>query len=285
MNVKNIFFSFGVCMLLPFLTSCGDDSENDNDLSVNVASDYNGYSVANSTYFKNQIYLDQSLTVTRMGMNQVGVSYDSSSLGAFEVLNATVTESDGKYRISGSGKTSMGMGGAQPKEYECTLNALVDKSTNTSTFEFSIPAVMGGTDITLYEGALPESQFKYLIAGTYNGHTVAKAQYFPQGMTDADQSIAVSANDDNTVCIKFKSSKWGEIVIESANISMSGSVVAISGDGVATMGMEGQNAKSYACSVDGTVDVASSGKATFEFLVPSVMGGLTITFKEGEPAE
>lgn len=152
MNVKNIIFSFGVCMLLPFLTSCGNDDEKDNDLSVNVTSDYNGYSIANSTYFKNQIYLDQSLTVTRMGMNQVGVSYDSSSLGAFEVLNATVTESDGKYRISGSGKTSMGMGGAQPKEYECTLNALVDESAATFTFEFLVPSVMGGLTITFKEG-------------------------------------------------------------------------------------------------------------------------------------
>lgn len=259
------------------MVACNDDENNETNPVQNVAGTYAGYSEAVFQYASTPLVSsDETLTInaneTATGAD---ISYTSESFGEFTVNDATVTYADGNYTISGEGSTLMGMGGSA-SEYECTLSGTLNEAKNSGSFAFSVPSVMGGMTITFTLGDVPTSK---LLAGTYEGWTNAQCTYFDKMQADG-QSLALSANDDDTFTLSYTSDDWGEFSFDDVSVSVSGNVYTLSGEGTTIMGMNG-NASEYPCSLSGTID-KDKENVTFVFTVPSVMGGLTITFTQGD---
>jgi hypothetical protein len=120
------------------------------------------------------------------------------------------------------------------------------------------------------------------IAGKYEGYTNAGCAYFSNTVT-ADQTVVLTATDVDKVNVSYTSDTWGTFTINNATVSRDGTACKIVGNGSTLMGHAGSAANEYQCSITGSVE---GGIAEFTFSCPSVMGGLTISFSQGEiPAD
>jgi hypothetical protein len=115
------------------------------------------------------------------------------------------------------------------------------------------------------------------VAGTYTGYTSASSAYFSDRNAD-NQTVTVTAIDDTHATITYTSDDLGTYSYESAVVTKNGDTYTIAGEGTATMGMHGASAKEYESTVSGQI---VNGSATFTFVCPSVMGGMTIAFQPG----
>ncbi len=117
------------------------------------------------------------------------------------------------------------------------------------------------------------------VAGSYSGYTLASCAYFSDDAA-ADQVITVTAVTETTVNVSYISDTWGTFTIEGATVTQSGTTYTITGSGITMMGMSESSISSYDCTLTASIE---SGKTSpsFVFSVPTVMGGLTITFYEG----
>ena len=116
------------------------------------------------------------------------------------------------------------------------------------------------------------------ISGKYNGYLVASCKYFKDKCT-ANETIVISNNSDGTVNITLDSKVWGAIKINNAQVNEKLGTCSITGNGTAQMGM-GEKKSSYKCTCKAVVHTKEKTEA--EFIIPDVMGGLTIKFKTGE---
>ena len=116
------------------------------------------------------------------------------------------------------------------------------------------------------------------ISGNYSGYMVANCKYFKDKYS-ANETIVISNNNDGTVNIALDSKIWGVINISNAQVNEKMGTCSITGNGTANMGM-GEKKSSYKCTCKAVV--YTKEKAEAEFLIPDVMGGLTIKFKTGE---
>lgn len=262
-----------------FTAACNDDDNNsiNENPAADVAGTYTGYSEAAFQYTDTPLVsAGESLTIT--GDAETGkatVTYTSSSFGEFTVSGAEVTHQGNTYSVSGSGSTLMGMGDTK-NEYECTLQGTLDGGRTEGSFTFTVPAVMGGMTITFTLGDIPAEK---LLAGSYEGWTNARCAYF-DGMQADGQTLTLSANSDGTFTLAYTSDDWGEFSFTSVSATQSDGVYTLSGEGTTQMGMNG-NVNEYPCTLSGSID-ESKANVTFEFSVPGVMGGLTITFTVGD---
>lgn len=119
------------------------------------------------------------------------------------------------------------------------------------------------------------------ISGTYTGWTKGTFSYSPTGIVTASEKAVISSNGDGTVRIALTSATWGEITVSNATMTESGETITLAGDGTTLMGHQGSEPKEYACSLTGTVNKDKSG-LKLTILCPSVMGGTTIAFNEGD---
>lgn len=119
------------------------------------------------------------------------------------------------------------------------------------------------------------------VAGTYNGYTKAVAQYFPNGQYANDQTIKVETGSDETVDVSYTSDSFGAFSIKNAAVKVANSAYTITGTGITVMGMDEASKKEYECTFEATIDAAKA-EPSFVFKVPSVMGGITITFAKGD---
>ena len=260
--------------------SCSDDDNNGNESinpAVNVAGTYAGYSEAAFQYTNTPLVsADESLTIQTDADNTTAtITYTSSSFGEFTISGTEVTYANGTYTLSGEGSTMMGMSG-NISEYECTLKGTLNEAKNEGTFTFNVPAVMGGMNITFTLGEIPVSK---LLAGSYEGWTEASCAYF-EGMQATGQTLSLTANANDTFALAYTSDSWGEFSFESLSVTSANGIYTLSGEGVTMMGMDG-NISEYPCTVTGRID-ANKENISFTFTVPGVMGGLTITFTQGE---
>lgn len=260
--------------------SCSDDDNNENESinpAVNIAGTYAGYSEAAFQYTDTPLVsADESLTIQTDADNTTAtITYTSSSFGEFTISGTKVTYASGTYTLSGEGSTMMGMSG-NVSEYECTLKGTLNEAKNEGAFTFNVPAVMGGMNITFTLGEIPVSK---LLAGSYEGWTEASCAYF-EGMQATDQTLSLTANADDTFTLAYTSDSWGEFSFESLSVTSANGIYTLSGKGVTMMGMDG-NVSEYPCTVTGSID-ANKENVSFTFTVPGVMGGLTITFTQGE---
>lgn len=273
-----------VMLLATAAVSCSDNDEPVIDVASEVAATYQGYSVASSRYFEGQLAPSQTVTVAKTAAGEVDVTYASDDFGTFNITSAKVssTSASGVYTVTGSGKCKMGMGG-NVSEYDCTLEGTVDKANPEVTeFTFNIPAVMGGLKIKFVPGELPAA---VALPGDYDGYTDASCAYFPSNPAD-DQELTITAQEgSDKFTVKYVSSTWGEFTIKDVTATANGNKFTLAGSGSTLMGM-GDTKTEYACTLEGTVDVADEANTLFTFKVPAVMGGLTIEFRLGtRPAE
>ena len=120
------------------------------------------------------------------------------------------------------------------------------------------------------------------FAGSYNGYTLANCNYF-QNMISADETVVITENTNGTATVSFTSATWGEFTITDAQARVSGELCTLSGSGKTQMGMGG-NTSTYDCTF--TAEIKSQTDARMEFLIPAVMGGMTLTFQTGDaPAD
>lgn len=266
--------------ILAIMTSCSSD---DNDpvatnLGGEVAGSYSGYTSAAATYFTDMINVDQTIVLVDANNNTVNLTYKSEDWGTFTFSKLPITVSNGEYSIEGEGTTVMGMDVTTQKNYTCTVSATISKDKKTTTYVFKVPTVMGGLVITFTNGDAPANK---AVADKYTGYTVANFQYTTIPMTNNAQTVTIAANTDATAKLTYTSNTWGVFTIETATVILKDGSYAIEGTGTTVMGMEGAEKKSYPCTVAGTI---SKDKKTvaLTFTVPSVMGGLTIAFKEGD---
>lgn len=277
MKLKNLLAMTAIALLT---ASCSDDDNNENESinpAVNIAGTYAGYSEAAFQYTDTPLVsADESLTIQTDADNTTAtITYTSSSFGEFTISGTKVTYASGTYTLSGEGSTMMGMSG-NVSEYECTLKGTLNEAKNEGTFTFNVPAVMGGMNITFTLGEIPVSK---LLAGSYEGWTEASCAYF-EGMQATDQTLSLTANADDTFTLAYTSDSWGEFSFESLSVTSANGIYTLSGKGVTMMGMDG-NVSEYPCTVTGSID-ANKENVSFTFTVPGVMGGLTITFTQGE---
>ncbi len=277
MKLKNLLAMTSIALLT---ASCSDDDNNGNESinpAVNIAGTYAGYSEAAFQYTDTPLVsADESLTIQTDADNTTAtITYTSSSFGEFTISGTKVTYASGTYTLSGEGSTMMGMSG-NVSEYECTLKGTLNEAKNEGAFTFNVPAVMGGMNITFTLGEIPVSK---LLAGSYEGWTEASCAYF-EGMQATDQTLSLTANADDTFTLAYTSDSWGEFSFESLSVTSANGIYTLSGKGVTMMGMDG-NVSEYPCTVTGSID-ANKENVSFTFTVPGVMGGLTITFTQGE---
>lgn len=257
------------------LASCSSDND---DKTTNLANDvigsYTGYTSASTNYFQNMVAANETVNITSTEVNKVNISFVSATWGTITINGADLTGSEGNVIIKGAGKSLMAHAGNAPQEYDCNVEG---KFTNNNLeLIFSCPTVMSGLKIEFKEGEVPAD---LVVPGTYKGYTIAQSSYF-NGMTAENQSIVISKNDNGTFKVAYTSDTWGEFLIQEATATYENGKFIVKGNGTTKMGMNG-NVNEYACEIEGTVDVAKADP-TFTFSVPTVMGGLSITFHNGE---
>lgn len=276
MKLKNLLALAAIAL---FTAACSDDDNNsiNENPAADIAGTYAGYSEAAFQYVETPLVsAGESLTVKSDAENGAAtITYTSASFGEFTISGAEVTHSGNSYTIKGNGSTLMGMG-ENVSEYDCTLEGTLNEGKTEGSFVFNVPAVMGGMTITFTLGDIPVAK---LLAGSYDGWTNAKCAYF-DGMQADNQSLTLTANSDDTFTLTYTSDDWGEFSFSSVSATVSNGVYTLSGEGTTMMGMGG-NVSEYPCTLSGSID-ESKENVTFEFTVPGVMGGLTITFTQGE---
>ncbi|MBQ3634102.1 MAG: hypothetical protein II951_00590 [Bacteroidales bacterium] len=126
-----------------------------------VAGSYGTYSKANSKYFSDMLTEEKanclSLKAVENG-SKVSVSFSSEKWGTFSVEAATVSKEGDKYVIEGNGSCEMAGMSGQVSTYEVSVKGTINgKST---VVDFSIPAVMGGTTVSVYNDSMPTTEAK-----------------------------------------------------------------------------------------------------------------------------
>lgn len=120
------------------------------------------------------------------------------------------------------------------------------------------------------------------FAGSYKGYTLASCNYF-QNMISPDETVVITKNTDGSASVSFTSATWGTFTITDAQASVSGDICSLSGSGQTQKGMGGSTS-AYDCTF--TAEIKSQTDARMEFSIPTVMGGMTLTFQTGEaPAD
>lgn len=122
-----------------------------------VPGTYKGYTEAKSTYFSGMMADNQTITITKNTDNTYKVEYTSDTWGEFLIENASAIREDGKFVVKGNGSTKMGMNG-NVKDYDCSVEGIIDPEKESPTFTFSVPTVMGGLSIVFYPGDMPAQE-------------------------------------------------------------------------------------------------------------------------------
>lgn len=251
-------------------------------LSKMVAGSYSGWSVGNCAYFQNYGAEASSVSVTANEDGTVNVAFSSDTWGGTTIENVAVASSADGYTLSGSGKYTMGMGGSgSASAYDCNLTATISSDLSTYSFNFELPAVMGGLTISFQNGSVPAA---LALAGTYSGWSAGSSAYF-SGYGAENTSVKITANEDGTMSVAYTSETWGNVTIDGVEATQAedGSY-SLSGTGTFSMGMPGSTAKDYDCELTGTIS-ADKQTYTINFKLPAVMGGLTIVFQNGTAPE
>lgn len=127
------------------------------------------------------------------------------------------------------------------------------------------------------------------ITGTYEGYTSASFKYSPKPFVTADETLKITSKDNKTADVILNSQKWGETVVLNAKVELNADkVYVITGEGKTKMqpmkpehGKEGE-LKEYACKLTAKIPQADFKNMDVQVQL-DIMGGTTITFKQGVP--
>ena len=242
-----------------------------------VAGSYSGYGLYGSAYFSNMLYLDKTVKVEAVeGSNtKVNVTMEDAALGTYTFENADVIVDAGTYTITGNGKAVMNNHSGGTSEYDATLSATV--SSRSYEFILGTPTVMGGSTLTVKSGDVP---YAYGVATTANGTSVANAAYFQDYVVEGETAtltVVADSEDAAVADIVYASTTWGTFTFDNAAVSYDPetSTYTVTGAGTVEMAGMGGEVSTYECTVEGSVAGRTS---TWNFVVPAVMGGTTVTF-------
>lgn len=276
--MNKIFKMTGILMLmLTIFTTFSCSSDDDNTPKwQSIAGEYTGWTSGQFKYSSTPIATDNEKLTIAVSDGKMSLQLASNQWGTATVNDVTITEHGNDYKLSGTGSATLGMAGSQAKQYDCTMEGTVSKDKKTVSVTLTYPAVMGGTTVVFTLGEAPVAK---LVAGSYSGWTKGDCQYF-KNRTQNDEKVAISSNDDGTVDVKLTSQMWGETTISGVKAEKTADGFTLNGSGKFTMGM-GDKQNEYDCNLSGSI---SADKETYSiaFTMPAVMGGLTITFAQGE---
>lgn len=239
-----------------------DDGVN---LSEQVAGTYNGYTT--SSFFSGSYtssVAGETVAITSNTDGTLRIVYTSEEWGSFIVSDATVTQTNGKYLVSGSGSIEMASHGAgTATAYPFTVEGSVSQDKSSVVILFSIPGVMNGTDITFYAGDMPAHLF---VAGNYEG-TVDVTAFGSTSMGKlTEQTVSVTSNEEGTVKVVYAGSTWGTAIIPEATVRVAtDGTYSIEGEGtVVTTPMSGGGEVTYSVTLVGTMN-ADKTKVSLTF--------------------
>ena len=160
------------------------------------------------------------------------------------------------------------------KDYAADITGSVE----SKQFVINVPAVMGGTTITVTLGDMPAAA---AVDGSYKGGTYANAAYFKKYSPAADQTVTIKANEGlESVSVSHVSDTWGTFTYPAVTVTAGedGSF-SLEGEGTCAMPSMQGGINDYAADFKGTV---KDGVLVAEFIVPSVMGGTTVLFNPAD---
>lgn len=153
------------------LFSCSsDDDENENVIEDNgtapagyawadMAGSYAGWTSASFAYSPDPMVADgEKLDITVNEDGTADITLTSSQWGGMTVSSATVREADGTFALNGEGTAVLGMAGREPKEYACIVSGTFARDLKSCAVVFTLPAVMGGLNITFTNGSAPGAE-------------------------------------------------------------------------------------------------------------------------------
>jgi len=255
--------------------SCSDDENTTTPSKNDITGTYTGYHVMASAYFSGMYGINDTVSVTVNNDGTATVVFNNDSWET-TLTNVIVTAEENGYKLSGSGKMSMAGMSGQKADYDCTLEGTISKDKSSCNLVFTLPSVMKGTTITFTNGEVPAASY---IADSYTGYHEMSSQYF-SGMYGINDTINITANDDGTATVVFNNDSW-ETTLTNVTVALESDEYKLSGSGKMSMaGMSGKIAD-YDCTFEGTISKDKSS-CNLVFTLPSVMGGTTIAFTNGE---
>lgn len=119
------------------------------------------------------------------------------------------------------------------------------------------------------------------VTGSYDGYVIASCAYFQNSASDG-QTVVITASGTagDRVNISYVSDTWGTFTFTDAAVTLSGGVYTIEGSGTTEMGHTGSTS-TYECTIAATLD-GNKAVTSLVFSVPAVMGGMTLTFIQGD---
>lgn len=276
--MEKILKKLGILMLLLTVLTTFSCSDNDDDTPAwqALAGEYTGWTSGKFAYSPTPLATDGEKLTVVVADGKMNIQLVSAQWGTATVNDVAVTTTADGFSLSGTGSATLGMSGSTAKAYDCTLTGTISKDRKTANVVLTYPAVMGGTTVTFALGEAPAAQ---LVAGSYKGWSSAKFAYSPNPMNTDGEKVAVTANEDGTINVTFTSTQWGTATIENAKVEKTADGFSLSGQGKATMGMNGSSSD-YDCTLEGTIG-KDKDEYSLVFKVPAVMGGLNITFAQG----
>lgn len=249
------------------------------------------FDIADCAYFKNygfelgnvlsidslQLSSDQMAEGTAYGKLQ----YVSGTWGTYTIdtvtlcydtdLNAVVIAGEGKTLMAGHGGTS-----------EYAAEAALQVADGVLTGAFTVPAVMGGTTLTVGNAQAP---YAYGVASTqgttYTVNEIAKCAYFSNYGFAADQTLTITVASADSVVVSYTSPTWGTFTLDTVQVTYNQGVLA---DGVYTLSgwghcdmpsmRDASVVTTYYAEVLATVQ---DGVCSGDLVVPGVMGGTTVS--------
>lgn len=182
------------------LNACQKEENGKNNPAEEVSGTYTGYSKSEFQYSPTPMYSDgETISVTKLADAAVSVDFESDSWGILVIPEASVSEKDGKYILTGEGTATMGMGN-ETSDYPCSLTASVSNGSDF-IFEFSVPSVMGGLDITVLPGSIP-SEIK--VSGTYVGNVGMSVSGSDMGTTEMTVTLSAEAGKASIITSSFE---------------------------------------------------------------------------------
>ena len=198
-------------MLAFAFTSCNKEKPADK-----VDATYNGYTLAECNYFKDNFTDGESLSLAKVSENTVDVNFASQTWGTFTIAAADVAGNEAPFTVTGNGTVKMPSMQGGMNEYDVTLTATVYGSdSDKNVFTFSIPDVMGGTTVVFYTNT-PAPAF--VVSGTYTGtlvYSVGTNEYDPVN----DVVVKLVKADDAKVNVVLPEMGSGMMAIPSVELN------------------------------------------------------------------
>lgn len=113
------------------------------------------------------------------------------------------------------------------------------------------------------------------IAGIYKGYSIGESRMFTDYLMGSDASATITANEDGTVNLVYKSGS-GDFTLNNLTVSSK----SFKGEGEVALAMGGSSENRYEYTLEGSIN--DSKVLTLKVNVPVPMGGIDIEFIQGE---